>query len=92
MRTTGIQDIHALSERICDAVAEYIQDKDSYTEAPVLAIDPDTLDLDVMTKDDVPSCCESVAIDTLIRPDENGRPEPDNDATWDLANKYLFIE
>lgn len=89
-----IQDIHALETRIYDIVDDYI--KQCYLEDDVLVVSSDRceikLEADSMEKVEVPQGAEVYPLKELVRPDENGNPEPDNDKISDIANSWLFLD
>lgn len=88
------QDIRALEERIYDAVQEYLNNPDAYTQ-PMLHV---YLDQDDMLHkaeiDDNLAGTEDdgiYPIATLLRQGEDG-VEPDVDRISDIANSWIFLD
>ena len=86
----SIQNIHALEERIYNAVQDYIDYPDGY-EHPVLHVYLDEDNMEYIAEiDDNLSGNEDDGIyelDNLIRDGE-----PDNDRASDIANSWLFLD
>lgn len=88
------QDIKALEERIYDAVQEYLDNADAYSE-PVLRVylyQDDMLhraevedNLSGNADDDIYPMTE------LVRLNDNGEPEPDVDKISEIANSWIFL-
>lgn len=90
MKHDTIQQLRAFDDKIFDAVQEYLNDRASYAADSVLAINPKTKEITIDSPAATPKC-EHYQFDTLIRTDEQGNPEPDCDATNELASKYYFV-
>lgn len=90
---SSIQDIHALEERIYDYVEDYIAG--NYHEDDVLAISTRcgkvSLIADAREKIKVGKTTEIYPLSSLVRPGDNGNPEPDNDKISDIANSWVFL-
>ena len=91
---SSIQDIHALEERIFDIVDGYV--KGDYNEDDVLAIGRRcgkiTLKADAKENIKVGKTTELYPLKDLVRPGDDGKPEPDNDKVSEIANKWVFID
>lgn len=91
---SSIQDIHALEERIFDIVQDYVDG--NYNEDDVLAIGRRcgkiTLKADAKENIKVGKTTELYALKELVRPGDDGKPEPDNDKASEMANKWLFLD
>ena len=89
-----IQDIQALEQKIFDIVEDYI--KDLYNEDDVLAIGRRcgrlTIKADAKESIKVGKTTELYPLKDLIRKDDDGKSEPDNDKISDIANSWLFLE
>ena len=90
---SSIQDIHALEERIYDYVEDYIAG--NYHEDDVLAISTRcgkiSLIADAREKIKVGKTTEIYPLSALVRPDDNVKPEPDNDEISDIANSWVLL-
>lgn len=80
----NIQDIHALEERIYDAVQEYLDNPEGYEHATLhVYLDEDKMEDNLQgTEDD-----GIYPIADLIRDGE-----PDNDKASDIANSWIFLD
>ena len=91
---SNIQDIHAFAERIYDIVQDYVDG--NYNADDVLAIGRRcgkiTLKADAKETIKVGKTTELYPMKDLVRKDDAGEPEPDNDKISDIANSWLFIE
>ena len=88
MKQDTIQDLNAFNEEIFDVIQDYINDAESIES--FLNINIKTLKLEVgdaIASDD----CDSIQISTLAGIGEDGKLEPNTDATFELASKYIFI-
>lgn len=89
-----IQDIHALVEQIYDIVQGYVNN--NYNENDVLAIGRRcgkiTLDADATEKIKIDKTTQIYPLKDLVRTDDNGNIEPDNDKISDVANSWVFVE
>lgn len=87
-----IQDIRDLEQRITDAVEEYLECPEDYTN-PVLAISRDNVtglyDASVEDADELGE--DMYPIDALLR-NEYGDLEPDCDEISEVANRFLFLD
>ena len=91
----SIQDIQALEERIYDAVTEYIENPDGYTDAVLhVYMNTDCMEhrAEVDNASNFSTEDEVYPISSLIRLDENGEPEVDIDAASDIANSWIFLD
>ena len=91
---SSIQDIHALEERICDYVDDYIVG--NYNEDDVLAISTRygkvSLKADAKEKIKIGKTTQIYPLSTLVRPGDNNTQEPDGDKISDIANSWLFLD
>lgn len=91
---SSIQDIHALEECIYDIVQDFVEGR--YNEDDVLAIGRRcgkiTIKADAKENIKVGKTTELYPLKGLVRPDDDGKPEPDNDKVSEIANKWLFID
>ena len=88
------QDIRALEERIYDAVQEYLDNADAYSNAALhVYLDHD----DMVHKAEIDENLAGTeddgiyAIAGLIRQGSDGR-EPDVDRISDIANSWIFLD
>lgn len=85
------QERDAFDERIFEIVQECIEDGNSESNFG-LSINPQTLELALVSPENNPEGCDFHQIDGLIRPNEkNTGNEPDCDATYELASSYCFV-
>ena len=87
----SIHDITALDNHIWEVVQEYIENQDNYPSDVVLAIDNDTLEVYIESPKNIATSAKQYQLAELIRQDEKGCPEPDCDATNNIACKYFFV-
>lgn len=91
---SSIQDIHALEERIFDIVDGFVNG--DYNEDDVLAIGRRcgkiTLKADAKENIKVEKTTELYSLRDLVRPGDDGKPEPDNDKISEIANMWVFID
>ena len=87
----SIQDVRAFDEQIWETVQEYLDEKDCYSSDVVLAINGDTHEIMVESPSKLTDNYDQYNLSSLIRPDEEGNPEPDGDATEEIANLYFCI-
>ena len=91
---SSIQDIHALEERIFDMVQDYVEGR--YNEDDVLAIGHRcgkiTLKADAKENIKVGKTTELYSLKDLVRPGDDGKPEPDNDKVSEIANKWVSLD
>ena len=91
---SSIQDIHALEQRIYDIVQDFVDG--NYNADDVLAIGRRcgkiTLKADAKEAIKVGKTTELYPMKDLVRKDDAGELEPDNDKISDIANSWLFIE
>ncbi len=86
-----VQERDAFDERIFEIVQEYLEDGNSESTMG-LSINPQTLELAIVSPENKPDGWDFHPIDGLIRPDENNSGvEPDCDATHELASLYCFV-
>lgn len=89
-KMASIQDIHALEEKIYDAVHEYIDNPDGYDHATLhVYLDRDEMVYRAEMEDNLQGSEDDgiYPIADLIR---NG--EPDNDKASDIANSWIFLD
>ena len=91
---SSIQEIHALGKQIYNCVEEY--QKGNYSDNDVLAISSNNgeISVDVDSPENIVNRdnTELYSFSSLLRDDENGGYEPDNDKIDDLANNWLFLD
>lgn len=91
---SSIQDIHALEQCIYDIVQDFVDG--NYNESDVLAIGMRcgkiTLKADAKEAIKAGKSTELYPLKDLLRTDEDGNLEPDNDKISDIANSWVFIE
>ena len=91
---SSIQDIHAFEERIYDIVQDYVDG--NYDLNDVLAIGKRcgkiTMKADAKEAIKVGKSTELYPLKDLLRADDNGKPEPDNDKISEIANSWIFID
>jgi hypothetical protein len=86
----SIQDIHALEERIYDAVQEYLDNPDGYENATLhVYLDEDEMEYRAEMEDNLQGTEDDgiYPIADLIRDGE-----PDNDKASDIANSWIFLD
>lgn len=89
---SSIQDVRAFDEAIFNMVEGYLKDNDNIiNENDGIYIDSN-LSLSIESINDVTDKDNFYPISKLIRMDENNVIEVDCDETFELSNKYLFIE
>ena len=91
MEYDTIQDLRAFDQLIMEKVQEYIDDRDLYDADTVLGINCKTLELVLDLPSELTREFEQYQLETLIRLDENGNPEPDCDATYEVASQFFFV-
>ena len=85
------QERDAFNVRIFEIVQEYIEDGSSESNFG-LSINPQTLELALVSPENNPEGCDFHPLESLIRPKENNTGnEPDCDATHELASSYCFV-
>ena len=85
------QERDAFDERIFEIVQECIEDGNSESNFG-LSINPQTLELVLVSPENNSEGWDFHPIDGLIRPAENNSGvEPDCDATHELASSYCFV-
>ena len=91
---SSIQDIHALEQRIYDIAQDYVDE--NYGEDDVLAIGKRcgkiTITADAKERIKIGKYKEIHLLKDLVRADENGKSEADNDKISEIANRWLFID
>lgn len=91
---SSIQEIRALSEQIFDIVSDY--QKGFYNTDDVLSIDNRrgsiSLIADAENKIVKTKTMEVYPLASLLRDDDNGGLEPDNDRIDEIANSWLFLD
>lgn len=86
----NIQDIHALEERIYDAVQEYLDNPDGYENATLhVYLDRDEMVYRAEMEDNLQGTEDDgiYPVADLIRDGE-----PDNDKASDIANSWIFLD
>lgn len=86
----SIQDIHALEERIYDAVQEYLDNPDGYENATLhVYLNEDEMEYRAEMEDNLQGTEDDgiYPIADLIRDGE-----PDNDKASDIANSWIFLD
>ena len=90
----SIQEIHALEQRIYDIVQDYFDG--NYNADDVLAIGKRcgiiTIKADSKEATKVGKSTEIYFLKELVRTDDEGNPEPDNDKISDISNNWIFLE
>lgn len=91
---SSIQEIRALEERFFDILQDYVDGL--YNEVDVLAIGcrcgKITLKADAPNNIKVGKTTELYALKDLVRKDDDGKLEVDNDKVSDIANNWLFLD
>lgn len=91
---SSIQEIHELEHRIYDIVQDFIDG--NFNTDDVLAIDMRcgkiALKADAKEAIKVNKSTELYPLKELVRDDDSGKPEPDNDKISDIANSWIFLE
>ena len=89
-----IQDIQALELRIYEAVEEYLDSPDAYSN-PVLHVylDKDQLEYRAEIAENLIGSEDDgvYVIESIVREGEEGL-EPDNDRASDIANSWVFLD
>ena len=90
----SIQDIRALELCITDIVDDYV--KQMYNEDDVLAISRRcgkiTVKADAKENIKVGKTTELYPLKDLVRTDDSGNSESDNDKISDIANSWIFLD
>lgn len=90
---SSIQDIHTLEQRIYDIVQNYVDE--NYCEDAILAIAKRygkiTVTADAKERIKTGKSTENHLLKDLVRADENGKLEADNDKISDIANSWVFL-
>jgi hypothetical protein len=90
----SIQEKHALEQRVYDIVQDYVEG--SYNTDDVLAIGRRcgkiTIKADAKEAIKASKTTELYPLKDLLRTDDDGNLEPDNDKISDIANNWLFLE
>lgn len=91
---SSIQDIQAFAERIYDIVQDYIDG--NYNENDVLCIGKRcgriTMKADAKEAIKMGKSTEVYQLKDLVRKDDEGEVEPDNDKISDIANSWVFLD
>ena len=90
MEQNSIQDLRSFDQIIFDIIQDYIVNITLYSSSAMLIINPTTLELNI-NEDDCGDNPESILVSSLTRIGEDGHLEPDIDATFELASKYIFV-
>ena len=86
-----IQELMAVEQQILETIQEYLDDKGNYPDDVVLAINSTNYEIVIDSPSNLSDEYEQYQLSSLIRQDEQGNPEPDCDATNDIANQYYFV-
>ena len=90
---SNIQEIHKFERRIYDIFQDYVDE--NYNTDDVLAIGKRcgkiTMKVDAMDVVKVGKSIELYPLKDLVRTDDDGKPEPDNDKISEIANKWVFL-
>ena len=81
-----IHDLRAFENKIYNALYDYCNDRESFDEDAILSINPVSLEVKVDNRYFVPLDYETYELENLITCNE-----PDEDAVYELANKFIFI-
>ena len=84
----SIQDLRAFSEKVFDAVQEYLADGEIADNEGIYV--DDNLEISIIKETDTTDTDNYYPIKTLIR-EEDGEIEPDIDNIDDLASHYFFV-
>lgn len=88
----SILELNTFNEKIFDSINEYLSESNVDLENDILAINNKTLDIQICNSENVVESWDYYKIKSLIRDNEDGTGiEPDNDETWLIANKYIFV-
>lgn len=88
------QDIRALEERIYDAVQEYLDNAEAYSNASLhVWLNQDDMTYHAEVDDSLPGTEDDgiYAIASVIRDGDEGQ-EPDIDRISDIANSWIFLD
>lgn len=90
---SSIQDLRTFDDAIFDTVKSYLNENNSsFNENDGLYIYSANLEVTILSKDKADDAANFYPISSLIRTsEETNMLEPDCDATYELANKYIFI-
>ena len=90
---SNIQDIRKLEQSIYDIVQDYVNE--CYNDEDVLAIcgryGQISLLADRRESIKAGKNTEIFSLSELVRQDDHGMPEPDNDKISEIANRWLFL-
>lgn len=89
MKTDSIQDLKSFENQIFDKVQEYLDNP--YPEDATLGICNETKEIVIDSENNINGKFDKYKITTLIRTDEQNKPEPDCDAIYELASNYYFV-
>ena len=91
---SSIQEIRALGEQIYDIVNDY--QKGYYNANDILAVDNNqgSISLIADTEDNIvkTETMEVYPLSSLLRGDDKGGLEPDNDKIDEIANSWLYLD
>ena len=91
---SSIQEIHELEQRIYDIIQDFVIG--NYNDSDVLTIGRRcgkiTLKTDAKEAIKVGKAMEIYPLKDLVRANDDGELEPDNDKISDIANSWLFLD
>lgn len=90
MKQNTIQDLRRFDEEIFDKVQEYINDKEIYSSDPFLIINAKTLELEIVNSV-ISQKIDAILISSLLTQEHDSRLEPNTDAIFELASKYILV-
>ncbi len=89
-----IQDIRALELNICEAVEEYLDTPDAYSNPKLhVYLDKDRMEYRAELDEEISGNEDDgvYPIEELVQEGEDG-PEVDNDRASDIANSWIFLD
>lgn len=89
-----IQDIRAFELRICEAVEEYLDTPDAYSNPKLhVYLDKDRMEYRAELNEDISSSENDgvYSIEELVRDGDDG-PEADIDRASEIANSWIFLD
>jgi len=86
----SIVELNAFNEKIYDSINEYLSESIIDLENDALAINSKTLEIQICKINSNKDEWEYFEIKNLTKTNGNFI-EPDNDETWLIANKYIFV-
>lgn len=89
-----IQDIRALELNICEAVEEYLDTPDAYSNPKLhVYLDKDEMEYRAEIAENMTGSEDDgvYAVESVVREGDEGL-EPDNDRASDIANSWIFLD